>query len=327
VVKADFYGLGAAPAATRLLAEGCRHYFVAHLGEALALRPIVGTAMVAVLNGLLPGDEALYAAANIWPVLGSVEEVDRWAGHAREVGRSLPALLHVDTGMARLGLPPAEFTALAGDAARLASVDVRYVMTHLLDADWPDAPTNHGQRTAFNAAFALLPGVPVTFANSSGLFLGPAFTSDLARAGAALAGINPMPHGPHPLRPVAGLTARVLQVRTIATGEGVGYGATWIAARPSRIATVGIGYADGWPFALGNRGRANFDGCDLPLVGRVSMDLTTFDATDAPGVRPGVMVELIGSAIPVERVAADAGTSPYEILTRLGRRIVRTYHG
>ena len=327
MLKADFYGLGAAPAATRLLARGCRHFFVAHLAEALALRPVVGDAMLAVLNGLLSGDEPLYAAADVWPVLGSADEVAGWAAYARAIGPPLPALLQVDTGMSRLGFPPDEFATLLRDPARLDGIDVRYVMTHLLDAERPEAPANRRQREAFAAARALRPGVPATFANSSGLFLGSAFTSELARAGAALAGINPTPGEPHPLRPVAQLTARVLQVRTIPAGEGVGYGGTWIAARTSRIATVGIGYADGWPLALTNRGRANFDGCDLPLVGRVSMDLTTFDATEAPGVRPGVMVELIGPAIPVERVAADAGTSPYEILTRLGRRIARTYHG
>ena len=308
-----------------MVGEGCRHFFVAHLDEALALRPVVAGSVVAVLNGLLPGDEPLYSAADIWPVLGSIEEVDRWAAHARETGRRLPALLHVDTGISRLGFPPDEFAALPTD--RLDGIEVRYVMTHLLDAERPDAPANLLQNAAFTAARAVSPGVPATFANSSGLFLGSAFASDLARAGAALAGINPTPYEPHPLRPVASLSARVLQLRTIAPGESVGYGATWTAARTSRIATVGIGYADGWPFALGNRGRARFDGCDLPLVGRVSMDLTTLDATDAPGVQAGVMVELIGPAIPVERVAIDAGTSPYEILARLGRRIARTYHG
>ena len=327
MLKANFYGLGALPAAERLLSEGCRHFFVAHLAEALALRPVVGGSMVAVLNGLLPGDEALCSAADIWPVLGSVEEVGRWATHGRTLGRRLPALLHVDTGMSRLGLPPEELRALLDHPSPLDCVDLRYLMTHLLDAERPQARANERQRAAFLTAREMRPDVPATFANSSGLFLGAGFASDLARAGAALAGINPTPHAAHPLRPVASLGARVLQLRTIPAGETVGYGGTWTAARTTRVATVGIGYADGWPLALTNRGRAHFDGCDLPLVGRVSMDLTTFDATDAPGVRVGSMVELIGPAIPAERVAADANTSPYEILTRLGPRIVRAYHG
>ncbi len=324
VLKADFYGLGAAPVAARLYAEGCRHVFVAQLAEAVALRDIVPDAMLAVLGGLLAGDEPIHAAKNIVPVLGSVDEIDRWAAHARAVGHELPALLHVDTGMNRLGLPPEEFFSLT--ETRLAGIDVLYVMTHLLDAERPDSAANARQLAAFTEAVAHRPG-RASFANSSGLFLGDAFGSDLARPGAALAGINPAPGTAHPLRPVARLTARVLQLRTIPAGTAVGYRATWTAARDTRIATVGIGYADGWPVSLSNRGRASLDGCVLPLVGRVSMDLTLFDATGAPAIRAGDMVELIGPSIPVEQVAADAGTTPYEILTRLGRRIARTYHG
>lgn len=324
VLKADFYGLGAVPVAARLYAEGCRHVFVAQLAEAVALRDIVPDAMLAVLGGLLPGDEPIHTARNIVPVLGSVEEIDRWAAHARAVGRTLPALLHVDTGMNRLGLPPDEFFAMTG--TRLRGIDVLYVMTHLLDAERPDNAANARQLAALTAVVGHRPD-RTSFANSSGLFLGDAFGSDLARPGAALAGINPTPENSHPLRPVARLTARVLQLRTILAGSTVGYRATWTAARETRIATVGIGYADGWPVSLSNRGRASLDGCSLPLVGRVSMDLTLFDATDAPAIRAGDMVELIGPSIPLERVAQDADTTPYEILTRLGRRITRTYHG
>jgi alanine racemase len=177
----------------------------------------------------------------------------------------------------------------------------------------------------FDAACRGLPKARRSLANSSGLFLGPAWGSDLARPGAALYGINPTPGRPHPLRGVLRLAAPVLQVRSVPAGETVGYNATWRAARPSRIATVGVGYADGWARALSNRGQACFEGTLLPLAGRVSMDLTTYDVTDHPGVVAGSWLELIGPGHPIDQVAAEAGASAYELLTSLGRRYHRVW--
>jgi len=325
VVKADGYGLGAEPIARRLLTAGCRHFFVAHLGEAMALRAALPGAMLAVLNGLPRGDEAAFAAAGIAPVLGSLDEIDRWTTLARAQGQSLPALLHVDSGMSRLGLEAFEVAALRTDPGRLAGIDILYTMTHLVSAEWPDDPLNPRQRRRFDAARAMLPPAPTSLANSSGLFLGPDFASDLARPGAALMGVNPTPQQPHPLRPVARLQAQVLQVRGVAAGDTVGYNAMWRAARPSRIAVLGVGYADGWPVALSGRGHASFDGRAVPLVGRVSMDLTTYDITDHPAIAAGSLLELIGPGHTLEQVAAEAGTIPYEILTSLGRRYRRVY--
>jgi alanine racemase len=327
VLKADAYGLGAAQVAPYLHAAGCRHFFVAHLAEALALRPLVPEAMVAVLNGLLPGTEAEYLAHGIEPVLGSLPEVERWAAQARRLGRPLPALLHVDTGLARLGLEAAELRALSARPERLAGIAPRYVMTHLASADLPGDPSPAAQLRRFNAACAVLPPAPRSLANSAGLFLGPEFRSDLARPGAALFGINPTPGAPNPMRPTFTLRARVLQVRQIAAGEAVGYHATWRASRPSRIAILGVGYADGWPRALSNRGAAGFDGAALPLVGRVSMDLSAYDVTDQPAIGPGEWLELIGQRRSAEAVAEAAGTSAYEILTSLGRRYTRVWRG
>ncbi len=325
VVKADGYGLGAVPIASRLYAVGCRHFFVAHLSEALLLRPVVPKALLAVLNGVLPGDEAAFAAQGIAPVLGSLGEVDRWAALGRARGEPLPALLHVDTGISRLGLEPPDVAALRRDPARLRGVDLLYVMTHLVSAERPDDPVNQRQLERFGAARDLLPSAPCSLANSSGLFLGPEFASDLARPGAALVGVNPRPDRPHPLRAAVRLDARVLQVRDVGVGGTVGYNALWRAPRPSRIAVLGVGYADGWPVALSGRGQASFDGRPVPLVGRVSMDLTTYDVTDHPKVGPGSLLQLIGPDHPLERVAAEARTIPYEILTSLGRRYRRDY--
>lgn len=327
VVKADGYGLGGLHVARRLHREGCAHFFTAHLAEAAAIRPELPGAVVAALNGLWPGDAPDYVAHDILPVLGSLGEVEVWSAHARRVGRPLPALLHVDTGMNRLGLQRAEVKRLAAEPDRLAGVALRYVMTHLVSAEVPGDSSNEVQRVRFAAACARLPAAPRSVANSSGIFLGPAFASDLARPGAALYGINPTPGAANPMRGSVRLRARILQVREVRAGEEVGYNATWTAARPSRIATCSVGYADGFLRALSNRGDARFDGAPVPLVGRVSMDLTTFDVTDAPGAVPGAWLELIGPHLPPDAVAERAGTNGYEILTSLGRRYQRTYLG
>ena len=325
VLKADGYGLGAAAVAPCLLAAGCRHFFVANLDEALAIRPLLPGALLAVLNGLWPGDAALYTAHGIAPVLGSLSEVAAWTAHARAQGRPLPALLHVDTGMNRLGLAPAEVDALAAGPERLAGAGLLYVMTHLVSAECPDDPINAAQRDRFAQACARLPPAPRSVANSSGIFLG--FASGLARPGAALYGVNPTPGRPNPMRDVVRLRARILQVRDVAAGGTVGYNAAWTAPRPSRIATAPVGYADGFPRALSNAAAACFDGRPVRLVGRVSMDLTTFDVTDEPAAAPGRWLDLIGPGMPVDEVARRAGTNGYEILTALGRRYRRVYSG
>ncbi len=325
VVKADAYGLGAAAVAPALFAAGCRHFFVATLDEALALRPLLPEGMLAVLGGPAPGTEDDYVAHDLIPVLNTLAEIDAWTEAARRAGRALGAILHVDTGMARLGLDPPACAALRDDPGRLGGIALRYVMSHLVSAELPDDPLNAAQARRFAAACAALPPAPRSLANSSGIFLGPGFGSDLARPGAALWGINPTPGQPNPMRPVVRLRARVLALREIGPGETVGYNATFAATRPTRIATAAIGYADGWRRVLSNRGAAVFDGVRLALVGRVSMDLTTFDATDHPGIVPGAWLDLIGPDLDVDAVAAMSGTTGYEVLTALGPRVRRVY--
>lgn len=317
VIKSDGYGLGAKPVAAALYGAGCRHFFVAYLEEALAVRDVVPGAMLAVLSGLVPGTEAAYAAHNLTPVLGSLDEIARWP--------SGEAILHVDTGMSRLGLDERELAVLTQDHARLNGRTIRYVMTHLVASEVPDDPVNQRQRQRFIAACRTLPAAPSSLANSSGIFLGAAFGSDLARAGAALYGVNPTPGRSNPMRGVVRLSIRVLSVRDVAAGAGVGYNATWIAARPSRIATAALGYADGFHRSLSGRGSACFDGTPIPLVGRISMDLTTFDVTDHPAVQPGCWLEVLGPHLSPDDVAAAAGTNGYEVLTSLGRRFHRVY--
>jgi alanine racemase len=323
VVKADAYGLGARSVVPVLHTAGCRHFFVASLDEALAIRDLAQGAMIAVFNGATPGSEPDFAAADIAPVLNSLGDAAAWAAQARQLGRPLPAILHVDTGMSRLGLDHRELATLAEQPGRLDGIALRYVMTHLVSAELADDELNERQLRRFAEACAMLPAAPRSLANSSGIFLGPRFASDLARPGAALYGINPTPAHANPMRTTVRLIARVLQVREIAAGETVGYNATWRAARTSRIGTVGIGYADGWLRSQSGRGEAYFDGRPVPLVGRVSMDLTTYDLTDRPEIGPGTWLELIGPSMPPDRVAEAAATNGYEILTSLGSRCAR----
>jgi len=327
VLKADAYGLGAPAVARHLFAAGCRHVFVAHLHEARTLRPLLPGAMLAVLNGLWPGDAPAYAEKGIAPVLGSLAEIEEWAALARALGRVLPALLHVDTGMNRLGLSNDEVEMLAAEPARLDGIRLLFVMTHLVSAELPDDPMNASQRDRFAQACVQLPAAPRSLANSSGCFLGPAFGSDLARPGAALFGVNPTPGRPNPMRAAVRLRARILQTRDVPPGARVGYNGVWTAQRPSRIATVSVGYADGYPRILTNRAAACFDGQAVPLVGRVSMDLSTFDITDAPSAVTGGWLDLIGPDMTLDEVARRAGTNGYEVLTQLGTRYRRVYLG
>lgn len=324
VVKANAYGLGAAQVSPVLYAAGCRHFFVAHLAEGFALREALGSGpMIAVLDGFAPGDDG---KAALVPVLNSLGDVLAHAAAGRNAGQARPALLHLDTGMARLGLDVGEQARLAADHSLLAGLDLRYVMSHLACADEPDHPLNAEQAARFARACAGLPRLPRSFANSSGLFLGADYASDLARPGCALYGINPTPGAPNPMRPVIRLEAPILQIREIPANASVGYGASFVAARHSRIATIAVGYADGYLRSLSGRGVAAYRDMILPMVGRVSMDLITLDVTDAPGIAPGDVLQLIGGAAPSpDDLAARADTIGYEILTSLGDRYRRNY--
>jgi alanine racemase len=326
VLKADAYGLGAARVAPVLAKAGCKTFFTAHLDEAVALREILPTARIAALNGLFPHAAADFYEHNITPVLGSLRDIALWHAEAAGLGRPLPCMLHLEMGMNRLGLTARELETLRANPALLDGVQVDVVLTHLVAADTPDDPVNRSQAMAFYEAARHFPGAKKSLANSSGMFLGPFFHTNLARPGAALYGVNPTPAHPNPMRDVVRLTAPILQIHEIAAGETVGYSGVWRAERPSRIATLGVGYADGYHRALTNAAHAYFDDTPIPLVGRVSMDLTTFDVTDVPAT-PGDTLILLGPKHGVDALAAEAKTNGYEILTSLGRRFKRQYIG
>jgi alanine racemase len=333
VVKADAYGLGADRVIPALRRAGCRDFFVATLDEAIAARRALedsgpaGGVAIYVLNGLSPGAEEVFAEFALVPVLNSLGEIDAWAAFGARMGAPQPAALHIDTGMSRLGLPQDELERLRAAPERLSGIDCALVMSHLACADEPTHPLNDAQLRAFRAALAMLPPRPASLANSSGIFLESAYHFDLARPGAALYGVAPQPDVANPMRPVVRLEGRVLQVRALGPGASVGYGAAYRVETAVRIATVAVGYADGYFRALSQRARGHLGGVPVPLVGRVSMDLITFDVSHVPeaDAHPGQMVELIGPRYTVDQVAADAGTIGYEILTALGRRYRRVY--
>ena len=330
VVKADAYGLGMARVAPALARAGARTFFVAQLEEATALRAMFPVEVeIYVLNGLGAGPVAEFQAGRVHPVLNSLGEIDAWAAAARAEGRALPAAVHIDTGISRLGLPDDELEVLAADRGRLAGIDLRYLLSHLACADRPEHPLNAEQLRRFRAARARLPDAPASLANSSGIFLGADYHLDLARPGVALYGVNPTPGQPNPMRQVVRLQGKILQVREIDASRTVGYGATHRAAGPTRIATVAVGYADGYLRSLSNRGSAWLGDRRVPVVGRVSMDLITLDVTgaSAEAARPGAFVDLIGADLSTDEVAEAAGTIGYEILTSLGRRYHRVYRG
>lgn len=328
VVKADAYGLGVDRIAPALARAGCRDFFVATLDEGIALRNVLGLGpRIAVLHGAPPRAEPDCLAAHLVPVLNGAEQLAAWRRLARDRGRPLPAILQVDTGMARFGFPEADLAHLLTAPDPFEGVALGLVMSHLACADTPDHPANAAQLAAFRSVRARLPGIPASLAASSGIFLGPEFHADLVRPGAALYGVNPQPGRPNLMRPVVRLQARILQLRDVATGDGIGYGHAAAAHRPMRLAVVAAGYADGYLRSASGRGTAFVGPYPLSVLGRVSMDSLILDVTNVPpeAVALGGFVDLIGPGHGVDALAEAAGTIGYEVLTSLGARYHRIY--
>ncbi len=328
VVKADAYGLGVDEIAPVLARAGCKTFFVATLIEGLELRALLPRAQIAVLNGLAMGAPADFAKGRLMPVLNDLGQVLQWHEYARPRG-GLPAMLHIDTGLARLGLPHRELQQLAAEPALLKGFKLNLIISHLACAGEPAHPMNLEQLDAFRAALRILPRAPASLSSSSGIFLGADFHFDMVRAGAAIYGVNPLAGRPNPMKQVVRLKAKILQTRDVDRGETVGYGAAHRVDRPGRIATVAMGYADGWLRSSSHRGTARIAGKPAPVIGRISMDLLTLDVTgiDPRVVQPGAFADLLDERYGVDDAAYAAQTIGYEILTSLGRRCLRVYRG
>jgi len=333
VVKADAYGCGLEPVTRKLAEAGCRTFFVADVGEGRRVRAVAPEAVIYVLNGLMPGSAQAFAGDNLRPVINSTTELAEWDAFVATRNWRGGAALHVDTGMNRLGVTIDEALALA---PRLQSENHGFtlLMSHFACAEAPDHPMTERQIRLFRELRIIYRGVPSSLAHSAGIFLGGTVYCDLVRPGVALYGGNPTPGRTNPMRPVVELKGRIIQVRPVNKGESVGYGATFTAARTSRVAIVAVGYGDGFlRSAAAAKGKPTAEvtigGRRCPLAGRVSMDLIAVDVTDLPEgtARRGEFATLIGEGLGVDDLAEAMGTISYEVLTNLGRRYARMYKG
>ncbi len=313
VVKANAYGLGVEEVSKALAANGCKTFFVATLAEAVELRGFLPDSLIAVFSGVLPGEEREYAQHRLTPVINDPAQIERVQDNA---------ILHIDTGMTRLGITESDLTRLP------ASFRPAIVMSHLACASMPAHAKNAEQLARFKIALAQFPGAKASLANSAGLFLSPDFHFDIARPGCALYGINPGEDGSiNPMQHVATLSAPILQLRTLDRNETVGYGATYPSPKASRIAVTGIGYSDGMFRSLGNKGFAHIAGHKVPFAGRVSMDMIALDVSAIPEalITQATRAEFINAQHTVDDLAEECGTIGYEIFTRIGRRVKRVY--
>jgi alanine racemase len=329
VIKANGYGCGIEQVATALARAGCKTFFVADLSEARRTRDVAPDAAIYVLNGIIPGTPPVYAELRARPVIGSMVELAEWDAFTAATQWRGGAALHVDTGMNRLGISANDAAALA-PRIRTENHGITLLMSHLACAEDTAHPLNERQISLFREVRMLYRGIPSSLANSSGIFLSDKAHCDVVRPGVALYGVNPTPGRANPMKPVIDLKARVAQVRTVARGDTVGYNAAWTAKRTSRIAVLSAGYADGYLRAASSSdetpgGFAIVDGKRCAIAGRVSMDLLAVDVTDAPEVRRGDLVTLIGDGLDLDAAANAAGTIAYELLTGLGQRYHRVY--
>ena len=334
VVKADAYGTGLDYTGPALAKAGCRTFFVAHIQEGQRLRAVLPDANIYVLNGFVQGSASLYAESRLRPVLGTLDEIQEWAGFARAHALLGEAAIHIDTGLNRLGLEPVVFRGLAPDLEQKnLGFTASLVMTHLASSETLDTAQNEQQTSLFGELAALTPSIPASLCNSSAVTRKEFPRHAILRPGYALYGGNPTPWTTNPMKPVVTLKAPILQIRAIPQGTCVGYNARWVAKRPSRLVVISAGYADGLMRLPPEPDRPVAEvliGDTLcPVAGRLSMDLMIIDATDAPNdtLHRNAPVTLIGGPLDIDRVGKTAGTIGYLILTSLSRRYQRHYLG
>lgn len=336
VVKADAYGLGAEAVVPALIEAGCRRFFVATVEEGVALASSLAQGQqrsggadalalieIYIFHGIASREEGkICQQSGLIPVINSPAQWEYW-----QTAPSAYAL-HVDSGMNRLGFSAAELQIWIEKHWPQAAGRCQFLMSHLACAERSNHPLNALQLQRFKAARALLPQVPASLANSSGVFLNADYHADFARPGCAIYGINPTPLMPNPMRQVARLSAPILQLQTAGKDEEtVSYGASYAIAKGARIATVGLGYADGYLRALSNKGQAILAGKRVPIAGIVTMDMMMLDVSTIPenALGLGMEAEFIGSLLTVDEVAGKAGTIGYELFTRLGARVKKQY--
>ncbi|OKO81915.1 hypothetical protein AC628_05680 [Bradyrhizobium sp. NAS96.2] len=327
VLKADAYGLGAARIAPFLGRLGCRHFFVADMEEGIALRDLIpSSARIYMLHGIMRGMEPAAEHHDLIPILNSREQLDAWLRHCRLRNRPLPAGIHVDTGLSRLGFPIDELQKVVESESALSDLPVVLFMSQLACAEWRDEVSRQ-QLYRFRKLTHLFPKAILSLSNSAGLFAGCEFHFDLIRSGGGIFGLSTSDDLDFKQSQVVRLGTRIIQCREVEIGEAIGYYRSYTVKRRMRVATASIGYADGFPRSLGNRGHVFIYGTRAPIVGFVSMDLITIDVTDLPEswTSPGTVVDLICPEQTVADMASAAKMLSDELTTGIGRRCRRLY--
>ena len=329
VVKGNAYGCGIEPIAGALARTGCRTFFVSDIPEAKRVRAVAPNATIYVLRGLYSGTGQAFAEINARPVIYSSIEMAEWGLFIRSHRWAGGCALHVDTGESRLGFPLREAAAFAPSSR---SYGISLLMSRLDNPQEPAHPLNDHQISLFGDLRRLYRGIPASLVNSSGIFFAPKAHFDLVRAGAAIYGVNPTQWADNPMLPVIELCARITQVLSLAPGETIADAVGWVAKRPTRLALVSAGYADGYPRSgstFDNRLQAIVGDRRCLVIGHPSMDLLAIDVTDVSdpaAARRGKMVTLIGPEISIDDLAAASKSTGREVLSHLGRRFHRIYY-
>ncbi|MGN6486511.1 MAG: alanine racemase [Devosia sp.] len=331
VVKADAYGTGISQSSKALYEAGARFFFAATPDEGIAVRAALPEdSHIFILNGLYPGSAPLFVGERLMPCLSSIPMLEEWLSACLERSQALPAALHFDTGINRLGFRLNEASIVKRMIDQVGYVP-QMIMSHLACADIPGHEKNRTQLALFTSVLSQFPNIPGSLANSAGLMTSRDNHFQMVRPGIALYGGRAVAGRRNPMAPVVTLEAPILMIKEVKTGEAVGYGALQTMTRDSRLAIVGIGYADGFFRALSSANNQRgtqvvIAGQPCPVVGRVSMDMIGVDVTDLPELpEPGAMAEIIGKTVTVDDHAEVAGTIGYEILTSLKGRYTRQY--
>lgn len=329
VVKANSYGLGADAIAPALQMENCQSFFVTSVDEGISLRKVLGQkSNIFVFNGVFSNDVEEFRNSNLIPVLNSLKQVEIWQEFASLKKEVLPCTIHVDTGMNRLGMIDTEMQHIIDKPDLLVGLELQYIISHLSASEIVDDPYNLQQLKKFKHYLKYFPKVKASLANSSSIFLGKEYHFDLIRPGAALYGINPLGNTfKNPMHNPIRLTAPIIQLQELPPESYIGYNMTFKTNSNRLIATLPLGYADGYPRAFSNCGVVVIDSHSAPVVGRVSMDSITVDVTELPPnkIFLGQQAEIIGNYCTLDKIANIINTIGYEILTLLGSRYKRVY--
>lgn len=325
VVKDDAYGLGSIEVVKALYKKGCTHYFVAHASEGARIRPYAPNAEIFVLQGVGEDSINTLKTNNLTPVICSKDMLKFWQ---QQRGKSIRPAIQVETGLNRLGFTESDIEELTKEELNSFS----YVLSHLSCADEAAHFMNAHQLENFQHIKArFFPNIPATLSASDGVFLGKDYHFDMTRLGAAMYGINTAPYRQNEMKNILELKAPVLQVKPLPKGEFVGYSATFRAPKEMQIAIVSIGYGDGLPRSLSNRGKVLFYENEkphfCPILGRVSMDNIICDVTSLSHIKTGDFGYFINDDYTLDDIARDANTIAYELISNLGKnqRFIKTY--